>query len=271
VDPVKPKKSLGQHFLADRNIAAKIVSSLTFKDYDAVLEIGPGMGILTSFLLELKNAEVRFVEIDTESVEYLNQKFPGIEKSVINDDILSTDLRGIFDRPFAIIGNFPYNISSQIFFRILESRDVTREVVCMVQKEVAARITSPPGSKEYGILSVFLQAFYHAENLFNVSPGVFRPPPKVTSSVMRLTRNSRRSLECDEQLFFRVVKTAFNQRRKVMRNSLRAFIGDHEHEISFLRSRPEELGVDEFIKLTMEIERVTPPPFGHLPLEREGV
>jgi len=257
VDPLKPKKRLGQHFLTDRNIAAKIVSSLTFKGYDSILEIGPGMGILSSYLLDIKKVQVKFVEIDPSSVEFLSMKFPGIEKAVIKADILETDLRAIFDRPFAIIGNLPYNISSQIFFRILENRDIVREVVCMVQKEVSARITSPPGSKEYGILSVLLQAFFITENLFNVSPGVFRPPPKVTSSVMRLMRNSRASLECDEQLFFKVVKKAFNQRRKIMRNSLRSMLGENEHAISFLQKRPEQLGVDEFIKLTLEIQTAT--------------
>jgi 16S rRNA (adenine1518-N6/adenine1519-N6)-dimethyltransferase len=254
---VKPKKSLGQHFLADRNIAAKIVGSLTFRNYRSVLEVGPGTGILTSCLLKLGNGDLKFVEIDRSSVAYLKETFPSISENIINEDILETDLGSIFSGPYAIIGNLPYNISSQIFFRILENRDVIKEVVCMVQKEVSYRITSPPGSREYGILSVLLQAFYDAENLFNVNPGVFRPPPKVMSSVMRLTRNTRQSLECDEKLFFKVVKTAFNQRRKMMRNSLREMTGNTRADNPYMEKRPEQIGVEDFIKLTKWIESIS--------------
>lgn len=254
MNPVRPKKSLGQHFLADRNIAAKIVGSLTFSNYTSVLEIGPGMGVLSAFLLEKKDADIRFIEIDTESVEFLIRQFPGIEKMIIRADVLDTGLRDIFGKPFAVIGNLPYNISSQIFFKILENRDLVCEAVCMVQREVAARIVSPPGSKEYGILSVLLQAYYNAEILFNVSPGVFRPPPAVMSSVMRLTRNGRQFPGCDEELFLKVVKTAFNQRRKMLSNSLKAITGGGFPGLAFSDKRPEQLGVDDFIKITLQIQ-----------------
>lgn len=254
MNPVRPKKSLGQHFLADRNIAAKIVGSLTFGNYTSVLEIGPGMGVLSAFLLEKKGADLKFIEIDSESVEFLSKQFPGIEKMIIRADILGTSLRDIFDKPFAVIGNLPYNISSQIFFKILENRDLVCEVVCMVQREVAARIVSPPGSKEYGILSVLLQAYYNTEILFNVSPGVFRPPPAVMSSVMRLSRNDRSFLECDESLFLRIVKTAFNQRRKMLSNSLKAITGGSFPGLAFSDKRPEQLSVDDFIKITLQIQ-----------------
>jgi len=254
VNPVRPKKRLGQHFLADRNIAAKIVGSLTFGNYTSVLEIGPGMGVLSAFLLEKKGADLKFIEIDSESVEFLSKQFPGIEKMIIRADILGTSLRDIFDKPFAVIGNLPYNISSQIFFKILENRDLVCEVVCMVQREVAARIVSPPGSKEYGILSVLLQAYYNTEILFNVSPGVFRPPPAVMSSVMRLSRNDRSFLECDESFFLRIVKTAFNQRRKMLSNSLKAITGGPFPGLAFSDKRPEQLSVDDFIKITLQIQ-----------------
>jgi len=205
VEIVRPKKSLGQHFLGDKNIARKIVSSLTYRDYDQVLEIGPGTGILTGYLLSDDKTDFKCIEIDRASVAYLAGRFPGLEGRLIPGDVLSLDLAGLFNRPFAIIGNFPYNISSQIFFRVLQYRDLVREVVCMVQKEVADRIVTPPGSKTYGILSVLLQTFYNVEHLFRVGPTVFVPPPKVDSAVIRLRRNERLSLGCDETLYFKVV------------------------------------------------------------------
>lgn len=256
MNPVKPKKSLGQHFLADRNIAAKIVGSLSYNNYSSVLEIGPGMGVLSSLLLEKEDADIRFIEIDSASVEYLINRFPGIENKIIKADILLTALGNIFDRPFAVIGNLPYNISSQIFFKILENRNLVCEVVCMVQKEVAERISSPPGSKEYGILSVLLQAYYNVEILFNVNPGVFRPPPRVISAVMRLTRNERNSLDCDEVLFIKIVKTAFNQRRKMLSNSLKSITGGNLPGLLFSDKRPEQLGVNDFIEITLQMQDV---------------
>ena len=248
--PVKPKKSLGQHFLTDKNIARKIVNSLSFSNYNTVLEIGPGMGVLTEFLLALPDTDLKFVEIDNASVNYLEQRFPGIRDKIFATDILDTNLGRLFNKPFAVIGNFPYNISSQLFFRILEHRNLVTEVVCMIQKEVAVRIASPPGPKDYGILSVFLQAYYHIEYLFTVPPQVFNPPPRVQSAVIRLTRNNRTSLECDEVLFARVVKTAFNQRRKTLRNSLKNMLLNVDTTDSIFQKRPEQLGIEDFVRLT---------------------
>lgn len=217
---VNPKKKLGQHFLSDKNIARKITEALSCEGYKHVLEIGPGMGILTQFLVESTNFTIRLIEIDNESVQYLRERFPGITTDIVNADFLKYSLADNYSDQVAIIGNFPYNISSQIFFRILENRHLVPEVIGMVQKEVADRIVSPPGSKVYGILSVLLQAYYKAEILFNVGPRVFIPPPKVQSAVLRLTRKPEFNLDCDDALFFRVVKMAFNQRRKMLRNSL---------------------------------------------------
>ncbi len=222
--PVKPKKSLGQHFLTDKNIARKITSALSCKGYKEVLEIGPGMGVLTELLLENKNFNLRLIEIDSESVDYLRKCFPGISDKITQHDFLKYPLVEHYSSSLAIIGNFPYNISSQIFFKILENKHLITEVVCMLQKEVAERIASPPGSKVYGILSVLLQAFYKTEFLFNVEPSVFIPPPRIRSSVVRLIRRQVFTLDCNEQLFFRVVKTAFNQRRKMLHNSLASFL-----------------------------------------------
>jgi 16S rRNA (adenine1518-N6/adenine1519-N6)-dimethyltransferase len=247
---VKPKKSLGQHFLTDKNIARKITGYLSCTGYDQVVEIGPGMGILTSFLLENDNFNTSLIEIDQESVEYLRSRFPGISDSIFEQDILKYSFSKNFTSPVAIIGNLPYNISSQIFFKILANRHLIAEVVCMLQKEVADRITSPPGSKVYGILSVLVQAFYETESLFNVGPQVFTPPPRVNSAVIRLTRKTDYSLDCNETLFFNIVKTGFNQRRKMLRNSLSSFLKDRASGCEFLSSRPEQLGVDDFIKLT---------------------
>lgn len=255
--PVKPKKGLGQHFLTDKNIALKIVNSLSWKDYDSVLEIGPGMGVLTGYLLENKNKNLRFVEIDRASVAYLNQKFPDIGDQIISRDALELEMDQVFGQPFAIIGNFPYNISSQLFFKILESRDLVIETICMIQKEVASRIASPPGSKEYGILSVLLQAYYDIEYLFTVPPQVFNPPPKVQSAVIRLRRNDRKQLECSDELFKKVVKTGFNQRRKTLRNSLKNILLNLETTDPVFQKRPEQLGVDEFVQLALLIGKQT--------------
>lgn len=255
--PVKPKKSLGQHFLTDKNIARKIVCGLTWQGYDKILEIGPGMGILTEILLSLPDKELRCVEIDRSSVEYLNQRFPHISEKILTADILSIPLADIYHEPFAIIGNFPYNISSQLFFSILNFRHLVIETVCMIQKEVAIRIASPPGSKDYGILSVLLQAYYNIDYLFSVPPQVFTPPPRVNSAVIRLKRNHTMNLGCNEILFTQVVKTAFNQRRKTLRNSLKNLITDIETPDSIWQKRPEQLGVPEFIRLTLLIENNT--------------
>ena len=255
--PVKPKKSLGQHFLTDKNIARKIVNSLTWQGYDSVLEIGPGMGILTEILLAFSDKEMRFVEIDLLSVEYLNTRFPNISEKIINADILQVPLSDFLPKPFAIIGNFPYNISSQLFFRILDHRNLIVETVCMIQKEVATRIASPPGSRDYGILSVLLQAFYDIEYLFSVPPQVFNPPPRVNSAVIRLRRNNTVNLNCHEGLFHKVVKTAFNQRRKILRNSLKSLFADLDTGEDIWQKRPEQLGVEDFVRLTRLLENNT--------------
>jgi 16S rRNA (adenine1518-N6/adenine1519-N6)-dimethyltransferase len=211
---VRAKKHLGQHFLKDMNIARQIVDGLTLHGgYTKVLEIGPGMGVLTQFLLPNQAYETHVIEIDTESVAYLKKHYEELTPRIIEGDFLKYDTSVVFPEPFAIIGNFPYNISSQIFFRALQIRDQIPEIVCMLQKEVALRIASPPGNKDYGILSVLLQAFYDIDYLVSVPPGAFDPPPKVQSGVIRLRRNGTERLECDEKMFFRVVKTAFNQRR----------------------------------------------------------
>ena len=251
---VQPKKSLGQHFLTDKNIAKKIINSLSGRDYNHVIEVGPGTGILTEFLLERENADVTFVEIDRESIDYLNKRFPGISDRIVEQDFLKYPLGEIHSDPIAIIGNFPYNISSQIFFRILENRHIVTEVVCMLQKEVASRIISPPGSKAYGILSVLLQAFYKTEFLFNVGPQVFTPPPNVNSAVIRLTRLTGSGPGCDERLFFRVVKTGFNQRRKMLRNSLSALLQGKKTDHPLLSKRPEQLTVGDFAAITRFLE-----------------
>ncbi len=255
---VKPKKSLGQHFLTDKNIAKEIVDSLKATNLTKVLEIGPGMGVLTNFLLENSAYETSVIEIDLESVDYLNQHFPQLKDRIITGDFLQIDIaKEVSDTPFAIIGNLPYNISSQIFFKVLDNRLLIPEVVCMLQKEVAKRIASGPGSKVYGILSVFLQAWYDIEYLIDVPPHVFEPPPKVQSAVIRLTANDRTELGCNEKLFFKVVKQAFNQRRKMLRNSIRGFSPRIEElDAVLLTRRPEQLSVEEFIDLTNNIEKL---------------
>ncbi|WP_440120235.1 16S rRNA (adenine(1518)-N(6)/adenine(1519)-N(6))-dimethyltransferase RsmA [Tenacibaculum sp. Ill] len=260
---VRAKKHLGQHFLNDENIAKKISDSLTEKGYDDVLEIGPGMGVLTKYLLE-KKPKVTVMELDSESVTYLQETFPvehiklntSKEKfTIIEGDFLKKDFTEIFkNQQVAIIGNFPYNISSQIVFKAIENREFVPEFSGMFQKEVAQRIAEKEGSKTYGILSVLTQAFYDAEYLFTVPPSVFNPPPKVDSGVIRLIRKENYTLPVDEKLFFRVVKTAFNQRRKMLRSSLKSFnLSDTLKEDPIFAMRPEQLSVQKFIELTQKI------------------
>lgn len=254
---VRPKKHLGQHFLTDANIARNIANGLTGESYNQVLEIGPGMGMLTQFLLESENI-VHVVEIDSESVSYLKQEYPELENRIIEGDFLKLELASLYEEPVAIIGNFPYNISSQIVFKTLEHRSLIPEFVGMFQKEVAERICEKPGSKTYGILSVLVQAFYETEYLFSVSRFVFQPPPKVASGVLRLRRKEDYQLPCDEKLLFKVVKTAFQQRRKTLRNSLKSFqISANLKEDTIFGQRPEQLGVSDFVRLTKMIAHDT--------------
>ncbi|MCK5401549.1 MAG: 16S rRNA (adenine(1518)-N(6)/adenine(1519)-N(6))-dimethyltransferase RsmA [Flavobacteriaceae bacterium] len=253
---VKAKKYLGQHFLNDENIAKKIADTLSLKGYKKVLEIGPGMGVLTKYLLQ-KEITIYVIEIDSESVEYLKANYLNLANRIIEKDFLKYDLKDIFkEESFAIIGNFPYNISTQIVFKTLEMRNQIPEFSGMFQKEVAQRICEKEGSKKYGILSVLTQAFYDVEYLFTVPPQVFNPPPNVDSGVLRLTRKENFTLPCDEKLFFKVVKTAFQQRRKTLRNSLKTFnLSDNLREDVIFGKRPEQLSVSEFIKLTSLIEK----------------
>lgn len=250
---VKAKKHLGQHFLKDENIARKIIEALSWNGYENVLEIGPGMGVLTKYLIQEKK-KISVVEIDTESVEYLHQNYPDLP--VFAEDFLKMNLAKKFEeQPVCILGNFPYNISTQIVFKVIEDRQFIPEMVGMFQKEVAERICAKEGSKIYGILSVLAQAYYKAEYLFTVDENVFNPPPKVKSGVIRLTR-FREKLDVNERLFFTVVKTAFNQRRKTLRNALKSLnITDHEIEDNLLNLRAEQLSVEQFIDLTSKIAR----------------
>lgn len=255
MEKVKAKKHLGQHFLTDENIAKNIADTLNLEGYDNVLEIGPGMGVLTKYLLE-KDTTTYVIEIDTESVEYLNAHYPKLHGKIISKDFLKYNINEVFEgKPFAIIGNFPYNISSQIVFRCLDLRDQVPEFSGMFQKEVAERICEKKGSKTYGILSVLVQAFYDAEYLFTVHENVFNPPPKVKSGVLRLRRKENYHLPCNEKLFFSVVKTGFQQRRKTLRNSLKSFnLSDNLKEDTIFDLRPEQLTVEQFIELTQKIE-----------------
>ncbi|NDV77632.1 16S rRNA (adenine(1518)-N(6)/adenine(1519)-N(6))-dimethyltransferase RsmA [Dysgonomonas sp. 511] len=248
---VKPKKFLGQHFLKDLDIARRIADTLDDFAGVPVIEVGPGMGVLTQFLLE-KEKELTAVELDKESVPYLNQHYPALKGKIVEADFLKLDLSDIYKGQFCVIGNYPYNISSQIFFKVLEYKDQIPCCSGMLQKEVAERIAAGPGSKTYGILSVLLQAWYDIEYLFTVSEKVFDPPPKVKSAVVKLVRNGRNSLDCDERLFKTVVKTGFNQRRKTLRNSLKPLLGkDNEAYASpIFDERPERLSVSDFEKLT---------------------
>ncbi len=265
---VRAKKALGQHFLTDRTIAGNIVAAYDAGICPRLLEVGPGMGVLTQFLLDREDISLKLVEIDGESVEYLLGKWLSLSDGrLIEGDFLKLDLEGLFDgQTFGVIGNFPYNISSQIFFRILDRRNGIPQVVCMIQKEVAERIAEKPGTKTYGILSVLLQAWYDIEYLFTVGEGAFNPPPKVKSAVIRLKRNSRLTLGCDEDLFKTIVKTSFNLRRKTLRNSLKSMImakasregWDAARTADFLADevfdlRPERLGVEDFVALTLKL------------------
>ena len=251
---VRAKKHLGQHFLTDKNIAAKIVESLRpASKYTKVLEVGPGMGILSDFLLQKTEFETYLVDIDTESYEFLKKKYPQLGSRLLNADFLEMDF-GLFDGPLGIIGNFPYNISSQILFKVLDNRVQVIEVVGMFQKEVAERCSAKAGSKEYGILSVFLQAYYKVEYLFTVKAGVFNPPPKVLSAVIRLTRNETAQLDCDEKLFWQVVKAGFNQRRKTLRNAVSSLMNKEKMvDEPLLELRAERLTVADFVELTNKI------------------
>jgi 16S rRNA (adenine1518-N6/adenine1519-N6)-dimethyltransferase len=252
---VRAKKHLGQHFLTDKNIAAKIVDSLRPENkYRQLLEVGPGMGILSDFLLQKTELQTFLIDIDRESYEFLQKKYPSLGERLINDDFLEMDFGKVFKQPFGIIGNFPYNISSQILFKVLDNRQQVLEVVGMFQKEVAERCAAKPGGKEYGILSVFLQAYYKVEYLFTVKAGVFNPPPKVLSAVIRLTRNEAEQLDCDEKLFWQVVKAGFNQRRKTLRNALSSLINKEKMTGEpALDLRAERLSVADFVNLTNQI------------------
>ncbi|MES2544579.1 MAG: 16S rRNA (adenine(1518)-N(6)/adenine(1519)-N(6))-dimethyltransferase RsmA [Bacteroidota bacterium] len=255
MEKVTAKKHLGQHFLKDESIAKDIADTLNLKGYNDVLEIGPGMGVLTKYLLE-KPVNTYVIEIDTESVTYLDANYPKLKDKIISKDFLKYNINEIFDgKQFAIIGNFPYNISTQIVFRTLEFRHQIPEFAGMFQKEVAERICEKKGTKAYGILSVLVQAFYDAEYLFTVDEHVFNPPPKVKSGVLRLRRKEDYSLPCSEKLFFTVVKTAFQQRRKTLRNSLKTLnLSDNLREDTIFDLRPEQLNVEQFIALTQKIE-----------------
>ena len=258
---VRPKKNLGQHFLTDLNIAKQIADTVDACPDLPVLEVGPGMGVMTQFLVE-KPRPFKVVEIDRESVAYLQEHFPRLYNNIIGGDFLRMDLKEVFDgQQFVLTGNYPYDISSQIFFKMLDNKDLIPCCTGMIQHEVAVRMASQPGNKQYGILSVLIQAWYHVEYLFTVEPGVFNPPPKVQSAVIRMMRNEVTDLGCDEQLFKRVVKTVFNQRRKMLRVSLRQIFND-EHPASplffedeMMTRRPEQLSIPEFVALTNKVEK----------------
>jgi 16S rRNA (adenine1518-N6/adenine1519-N6)-dimethyltransferase len=254
---VKPKKHLGQHFLKDNEIASDIVGLLSgHGNYSIVLELGPGMGVLTDFLLPKKEFETFLIDIDKESIAYLQKKYTDLDDKIMEGDFLQLRLNTLFDKPFALIGNFPYNISSQILFKVLDYKDQVPEVVCMLQKEVAERIASPPGNRDYGILSVLLQAYFDIEYCFTVPEHVFNPPPKVKSGVIRLRRNNVDKLNCDEKKFKQLVKQGFNNRRKTLRNALKP-LGLSEAALAspLLDKRAEQLGVAEFVTLTQLAEK----------------
>ena len=251
---VKAKKHLGQHFLNDETIASDIVNGLTEEALKNVLEIGPGMGVLTKYLIK-KVEHLKLIEIDKDSIKYLNHNFPELKDGIVEGDFLRLSLDKLFGQPMSIIGNFPYNISSQIFFKVLDNKEKITEVVGMLQKEVAERITSPPGNKSYGILSVLLQAYYDVEYLFTVEPEVFTPPPKVRSGVIRIKRNNTIRLNCDEKLFKTIVKQGFQNRRKTLRNALKPLnLSDTVNGLEILNKRAEQLSVSEFENLTLQIQ-----------------
>ena len=249
---VKAKKHLGQHFLTDLSIAKNIVDALSqTAKYKKVVEVGPGMGVLTQFLIEHKEYDTFPIDIDRESIGYLVEKYPQLKGNIIYGDFLKMEVDDIAKKEkFAVIGNFPYNISTQILFKVLDHKDQIPECVGMFQKEVAERFAAGPGSKTYGITSVLLQAFYDVEYLFTVGPEVFDPPPKVQSAVIRFVRNEKMTLDCDEQRFKVIVKTAFGQRRKMLRKSLKGLLNDSNKDNEILTNRPEQLSVEEFVNLT---------------------
>ena len=258
---VRPKKNLGQHFLTDLNIAKQIADTVDACPDIPVLEVGPGMGVMTQFLVE-KPRPFKVVEIDRESVAYLQEHFPRLINNIIGGDFLRMDLHEVFEgRQFVLTGNYPYDISSQIFFKMLDNKDLIPCCTGMIQHEVALRMASQPGNKQYGILSVLIQAWYHVEYLFKVEPGVFNPPPKVQSAVIRMTRNDVTDLGCNEQLFRRVVKTVFNQRRKMLRVSLKQILPPDSLLLSLdspdrmMTLRPEQLTIQEFVELTNKVEK----------------
>lgn len=255
--PVKAKKNLGQHFLKDKDIARRIAATLDQHPSLPVLEVGPGTGVLTEFLLE-NQRDLTVVEIDRESVAYLKEHFPALNGKILEQDFLRMNFANYFDSPFCIIGNYPYNISSQIFFKVLEYKDTIPCCTGMIQKEVAERMNASPGNKTYGILSVLLQAWYDIEYLFTVDEQAFVPPPKVKSAVVRLTRNKRKQLNCNEKLFKMVVKTGFNQRRKMLRNSLKSLLSGEDPlpDDPMLTRRPEQLSIEQFEELTNLLEPV---------------
>lgn len=253
---VKPKKALGQHFLKDLQIAQRIADTLADYKGTPVLEIGPGMGVLTQYLLDAEH-DLKVVELDRESVAYLEQNFPDLKGRIIAQDFLKLDLSQLYPGKFCVIGNYPYNISSQIFFKVLDYKEQIPCCSGMIQKEVAERLAAAPGSKTYGIISVLLQAWYDVEYLFTVSEQVFNPPPKVKSAVIRMTRNRRTDLGCDEKLFKTLVKTTFNQRRKTLRNSIKPILGKEfpDYNLPVFNKRPEQLSVEQFIELTLLTEK----------------
>ncbi len=255
IKSVKPKKFLGQHFLKDLNVAKAIADTVDAYPGLPVLEVGPGMGVLTQFLLT-KERPLKVVEVDFESVAYLRKAYPQLEEHIVEDDFLKMNLQRLFEgQPFVLTGNYPYNISSQIFFKMLDNKDLIPCCTGMIQKEVAERIAAAPGSKTYGILSVLIQAWYSVEYLFTVHEHVFNPPPKVKSAVIRMTRNDTQTLGCDEKLFKQVVKTTFNQRRKTLRNSIKPLVGKDcpLTEDALFNRRPEQLSVQEFVELTNRV------------------
>lgn len=254
---VSAKKGLGQHFLTDPNIARKIVDALPSGEYGTIIEIGPGTGVLTGLLIGRYPQNLVAVELDHESIDFLQKEYPEHNQKFLHGDILTYDLSR-HKSPMGVIGNLPYYISSQIFFRIIEFRDQVDQAVCMIQKEVADRLASPPGNKRYGILSVLLQAYFDIEYLFTVHEHCFSPPPRVKSAVIRLSRNDRKALICDHPSFHKVVKAAFNQRRKVIRNSLKSIFINLPLESELLSKRPEQLTVDQFAELTLLLQKLNP-------------
>ena len=256
MDSIKPKKFLGQHFLTDLSVAQRIANTVDAYPDIPILEVGPGMGVLTQYIIP-KGRPFKVVEIDFDSVPYLHEHFPQLGDNIIEGDFLKMDLQEVFDsKPFLLTGNYPYNISSQIFFKMVENRNLIPCCTGMIQKEVAERMAASPGGKTYGVLSVLIQAWYDVEYLFTVHENVFNPPPKVKSAVIRLIRNNKETLGCDEQLFRRIVKTVFTMRRKMMRNGMKQILGKDSPMLAdpMFTKRPEELSVEDYIELTNRVE-----------------